>query len=140
MLFYRFTKVSKGTSKHHHLAKYFVDLCLVEYSMAHYRPSELAAASLCLSQYLLSSKTLEDLWTPALAFYSQYKFQHLEPIVKKIAKIVIGVGQSKYKAVYKKYLDQRLAKVSALPQLKGAAIYELIGGSIRSANVHSSSD
>lgn len=97
--------------------------------MAHYRPSEVAAASLCLSLYLLSSKKLAELWTPTLAFYSQYNLQHLEPIIKKIAKIVVGVEKSKYKAVYKKFLDQRLAKVSALPQLKGNAIYALINQS-----------
>lgn len=143
MLFFRFTKASKGTSKHHHLAKYFIDLCLVNYTMAYYRPSELAAASLCLSLYLISSKKLEEVWTPVLAYYSRYNLQHLQPIVKKIAKIVVGVGTSKYKAVYKKYLDLKLAKVSTLPQLNGDAIYELIQPhsrvSLQSPTVHSSS-
>lgn len=144
LLFCRFTKASNGDSIHHHLAKYFVDLCLVEYSMAHYRPSEVAAGSLCLSLYLLSSKKLEELWTPTLAYYSQYNLEHLKPIIRKIAKVVVGVGKSKHKAVYKKYLDQRLAKVSALPQLKGDVIYELIQslspGLIQCPTVHSSSD
>lgn len=126
MLFFRFTKASNGTAKHHHLAKYFVELCLLEYSMAHYRPSEVAAASLCLSLYLLSVKKLKDLWTPTLAYYSQYSLHHLEPIIKKIAKIVVGVGKSKFKAVYNKYLDHKLAKVSAIPQLNLDAINELI--------------
>lgn len=94
--------------------------------MAHYRPSEVAAASLCLSLFLLSSKKLEEVWTPTLAFYSKYSLQDLVPIVKKIAKIVVGVGKSKYKAVYKKYRDLKLAQVSDLPQLKGEAIRMLI--------------
>ena len=37
----------------HTLAKYLMELTLVDYDMVHYRPSEIAAASLCLSQRLL---------------------------------------------------------------------------------------
>lgn len=37
----------------HTLAKYLMELTLVDYDMVHYRPSEIAAASLCLSQLLL---------------------------------------------------------------------------------------
>ncbi|XP_032529208.2 G2/mitotic-specific cyclin-B2-like [Danaus plexippus] len=121
----RFVKAAHGTSKNHHLAKYFVDLSLIEYSMAHYRPSELAAAALCLSLYLLSTKKLTDVWTATLSYYSGYKLEHIEPIMQKIAKIVINVENSKYRAVYDKYLDVTLAKVSMLPQLKGDLIYEV---------------
>ncbi|KAL0851269.1 hypothetical protein ABMA28_007104 [Loxostege sticticalis] len=121
----RFVKAAHGTSKNHHLAKYFVDLSLVEYSMAHYRPSELAAAAICLSLYLLSSKKLEDVWTPTLSYYSGYSLEHIDPIIRKLAKIVVNVESSKYKAVYNKYLDTTLAKVSSLPQLKSEPIYEL---------------
>ncbi|XP_013191183.2 G2/mitotic-specific cyclin-B [Amyelois transitella] len=121
----RFVKAAHGTSKNHHLAKYFVDLCLVEYSMAHYRPSELAAAAICLSLYLLSSKTLEVVWTPTVSYYSGYTLEHIMPIMRKLAKIVLNVENSKYKAVYNKYLDATLAKVSSLPQLKGEAINEI---------------
>ncbi|XP_075971539.1 cyclin B [Anticarsia gemmatalis] len=121
----RFVKAAHGTSKNHHLAKYFVDLSLVEYTMAHYRPSEMAAAAICLSLHLLSGKKLEEVWTPTLAYYSGYTLEHIDPIIRKLAKIVVNVDNSKYKAVYNKYLDMTLAKVSSLPQLKGEAIYEL---------------
>uniref|UniRef100_A0A2A4J1S4 Uncharacterized protein n=1 Tax=Heliothis virescens TaxID=7102 RepID=A0A2A4J1S4_HELVI len=121
----RFVKAAHGTSKNHHLAKYFVDLCLVEYSMAHYRPSELAAAAICLSLYLLSSKKLEEVWTPTLSYYSGYSLEHIDPIIRKLAKIVTNVDNCKYRAVYNKYLDASLARVSSLHQLKGEAICEL---------------
>ncbi|XP_059048639.1 G2/mitotic-specific cyclin-B2 [Achroia grisella] len=121
----RFVKAAHGTSKNHHLAKYFVDLCLLEYSMAHYRPSELAAAATCLSLYLLSSKELDNVWTPTLVYYSTYSLGHIDPIMRKMARIVINVENSNFKAVYNKYLDTTLAKVSSLPQLKGELIYEL---------------
>lgn len=118
-------KASHGTSKNHHLAKYFVDLSLVEYTMAHYRPSELAAAALCLSLYLLSSKQLQVVWTPTMIHYSGYSLEHLDPIIRKLAKIVVNVDNSKNKAVYKKYSDTSVAKVATLPQLKSEAIVEL---------------
>lgn len=121
----RFVKAAHGTSKNHHLAKYFVDLSLIEYSMAHYRPSELAAAALCLSLSLLSGKTLDEVWTPTLSYYSEYSLEHIDPIIRKIAKIVVNVKSSKYKAVYNKYLDPKLAKVSTLPELKETVIHEL---------------
>ncbi|KAJ8736434.1 hypothetical protein PYW08_007090 [Mythimna loreyi] len=121
----RFVKAAHGTSKNHHLAKYFVDLCLVEYTMAHYRPSELAAAAICLSLSLLSGKTLENVWTPTLHYYSGYSLEHIDPIIRKIAKIVVNVDNCKYRAVYNKYLDTSLAKVSSLQELRGEAIYKL---------------
>lgn len=93
--------------------------------MAHYKPSEQAAAAICLSLYLLSTKKLEEAWTNTLSYYSGYTLEHIDPIIRKLAKIVINVENSKYKAVYNKYLDTSLAKVSSLPQLKGEAIYEL---------------
>ena len=93
--------------------------------MAHYRPSELAAAAICMSLYLLSSKRLEDVWTPTLSYYSGYSLEHIDPIIRKLAKIVINVDNSKYRAVYNKYLDTSLAKVSSLHQLRSETIYEL---------------
>ncbi|CAK1544664.1 unnamed protein product [Leptosia nina] len=121
----RFVKVAHGAAKNHHLAKYFVDLCLVEYSMAHYKPSELAATAVCLSLHVLSGTPLHDVWTRTLAYYSGYALAHIEPILRKIATLVINVDKSKYKAVHKKYSDVTLAKVSTLPHLKGDAMFVL---------------
>ena len=45
--------VSQSDVEKHTLAKYLMELTLVDYDMVHYRPSEIAAASLCLSQLLL---------------------------------------------------------------------------------------
>lgn len=64
-----------------------------------------------------------------MSYYSGYTLEHIEPIIRKIAKIVTNVDNSKYKAVYNKYLDVTLAKVSSLQQLKGDTIYELAGTS-----------
>lgn len=45
--------LSQSDVERHTLAKYLMELTLIDYDMVHYRPSEIAAASLCLSQLLL---------------------------------------------------------------------------------------
>ncbi len=45
--------LSQSDIERHTLAKYLMELTLIDYEMVHYRPSEIAAASLCLSQLLL---------------------------------------------------------------------------------------
>lgn len=45
--------MSQSDVERHTLAKYLMELTLIDYDMVHYRPSEIAAASLCLSQLLL---------------------------------------------------------------------------------------
>lgn len=45
--------VYQSDGERHTLAKYLMELTLLDYNMVHYRPSEVAAASLCLSQLLL---------------------------------------------------------------------------------------
>ena len=39
-------------TNHHTMAKYLMELTLIDYDMAHYHPSEIAAAALCLSMKL----------------------------------------------------------------------------------------
>lgn len=48
--------MSQSDVERHTLAKYLMELTLVDYDMVHYRPSEIAAASLCLSQLLLEGQ------------------------------------------------------------------------------------
>lgn len=43
----------QADAKQHTLAKYLMELTLVDYDMVHHRPSEVAAAALCLSQKIL---------------------------------------------------------------------------------------
>lgn len=45
--------VSQSDVEKHTLAKYLMELTLLDYDMVHYRPSEVAAAALCLSQLLV---------------------------------------------------------------------------------------
>ncbi|XP_029702374.1 G2/mitotic-specific cyclin-B2-like isoform X1 [Takifugu rubripes] len=116
----RASKVANSDVERHTLAKYLMELTLLDYQMVHYRPSEVAAASLCLSQLLLEGLP----WSPTQQHYSTYDEAHLKPIVQHIAKNVVLVteGKTKFTAVKNKYSSSKLLKISLIPQLKGSLL------------------
>ncbi|XP_041650456.1 G2/mitotic-specific cyclin-B2 isoform X2 [Cheilinus undulatus] len=116
----RASKVANSDVERHTLAKYLMELTLLDYDMVHYRPSEIAAASLCLSQRLLDGLP----WSPTQQHYSTYDEAHLKPIMQHIAKNVVMVndGKTKFTAVKKKYSSTKLLKISLLPQLKSSMV------------------
>ncbi|XP_031179553.1 G2/mitotic-specific cyclin-B2-like isoform X2 [Sander lucioperca] len=116
----RASKVANSDVERHTLAKYLMELTLVDYSMVHYRPSEIAAAALSLSQLLL-----EELpWSPTQQHYSTYDTAHLKPIMQHIAKNVVAIneGKTKFQAVRNKYSSSKLMKISLIPHLKSPTI------------------
>lgn len=116
----RASKAANSNVEKHTLAKYLMELTLVDYDMVHYRPSEIAAASLCLSQLLL-----EDLpWSPTQHHYATYDESHLKPIMQHMAKNVVTVneGKTKFQAVKNKYSSSKLMKISLIPQLKSSVV------------------
>ncbi|XP_070758811.1 G2/mitotic-specific cyclin-B2-like [Enoplosus armatus] len=116
----RASKVANSDVERHTLAKYLMELTLVDYDMVHYRPSEIAAASLCLSQLLLDGLP----WSPTQEHYSTYDEAHLKPIMQHIAKNVVTVngGKTKFQAVKNKYSSSKLMKISLIPQLQSTII------------------
>ncbi|XP_056431299.1 G2/mitotic-specific cyclin-B2-like isoform X3 [Gadus chalcogrammus] len=116
----RASKAANSNVEKHTLAKYLMELTLVDFAMVHYRPSEIAAASLCLSQLLL-----EDLpWSPTQHHYATYDVGHLKPIMQHMAKNVVTVngGKTKFQAVKNKYSSSKLMKISLIPHLKSSAL------------------
>ena len=113
--------LSQSDVEGHTLAKYLMELTLLDYDMVHYRPSEVAAAALCLSQLLLEGLTwvrlhptdsplvslpltpagltllLSSRQSPAQQHYSTYDEAHLKPVMQHIAKNVVTVNEGKTK-------------------------------------------
>ncbi|KAI9540521.1 G2/mitotic-specific cyclin-B2 [Dissostichus eleginoides] len=116
----RASKVSNSDVERHTLAKYLMELTLLDYNMVHYRPSEIAAASLALSQLLLVALP----WSPQQQHYSTYDAAHLEPIMQHIAKniVMVNEGKTKFQAVKNKYSSSKLMKISLIPQLNSSII------------------
>ncbi|NXU58044.1 CCNB2 protein, partial [Turnix velox] len=119
----RASKAGEAEVKHHALAKYFMELTLVDYDMVHYRPSEIAAAALCLSQKVLGQKK----WDPKQQHYTGYTEESLLLAMKHIAKNVVKVNKklTEHFAVKNKYASSKLLKVSTLQQLNGKIISDL---------------
>ncbi|XP_029284533.1 G2/mitotic-specific cyclin-B2-like isoform X2 [Cottoperca gobio] len=116
----RASKVADSDVERHTLAKYLMELTLLDYDMVHYRPSEIAAASLALSQLLLDGLP----WSSTQQHYSTYDAVHLKPIMQHIAKNVVMVneGKTKFQAVKNKYSSSKLMKIGLIPQLKSSII------------------
>ncbi|XP_034385646.1 G2/mitotic-specific cyclin-B2-like isoform X3 [Cyclopterus lumpus] len=119
----RASKVAESDVERHTLAKYLMELTLLDYDMVHFRPSEVAAAALSLSQLLLEGLP----WSATQQHYSTYDSAHLQPVVQHVAKNVVQVneGKSKFQAVKKKYSSSRLLQVGLLPQLRSATVKTL---------------
>ncbi|KAK7912670.1 hypothetical protein WMY93_012881 [Mugilogobius chulae] len=119
----RASKVANCDVERHTLAKYLMELTLLDYDMVHFRPSEIAAAALCLSQLLLEGLP----WSETQQHYSTYDETHLRPIMQLIARNVIQVndGKTKFTAVKNKYSSSKLMKVALLPQLGSVFVRSL---------------
>ena len=93
----------------HSLAKYLMELSILDYNLVHYHPSEISAASLCMSMTLLrgdsrnmdgsfsASSDDENLWDDTMEFYSTYTLSHLQPIMDRLALLVFKSSTSKQK-------------------------------------------
>ncbi|XP_061451208.1 G2/mitotic-specific cyclin-B2 isoform X2 [Rhineura floridana] len=119
----RTAKVSDTSAESYLLAKYLMELTLLDYDMVHYNPSEIAAAALCLSQKAFS----EGQWNPKLCYYTGYEEESLTPVMKHMAKNVVRVNRNltKYLAVKNKYSSSRFLRISTLPQLNSSPIKDL---------------
>ncbi|KAJ8272376.1 hypothetical protein COCON_G00112350 [Conger conger] len=119
----RASKAGSADAEKHTLAKYLMELTLMDYEMLHYHPSEIAAAALCLSQLVVDGQK----WSATQQHYSTYDEDHLKPIMQHIAKNVVCVseGRSKYVAIKNKYASSRLMRISLLPQLKADVIRDM---------------
>ncbi|XP_077544115.1 G2/mitotic-specific cyclin-B-like [Haemaphysalis longicornis] len=84
----------------HTMAKYILELCLLNYPMAWVKPSEQAAAALCLAIHICGKG---HSWGPTISFYSRYEEEALQPTIKEMAAILAEAPTSKNNAPYEKY-------------------------------------
>lgn len=117
----------------HTLAKYAMELTLVDYKMAHIKPSIIAAAALALSLKVLDrmeeDKSIVEMWNSTLVHYTAYTFDAISETVKKLADLLLTTSKapasSKLMAVRKKYEDKKLSKIALLAQLSGPTMEKL---------------
>ncbi|XP_070599353.1 G2/mitotic-specific cyclin-B1 [Erythrolamprus reginae] len=119
----RASKIGEVDIEQHALAKYLMELSLVDYEMVHYPPSQIAAAAFCLSAKVLE----EGEWTPILQHYMYYTEDTLIPVMQHLAKNVISVNDklTKHMTIKNKYASSKHGKISTIPALKSAVIQDL---------------
>ncbi|XP_022227612.2 G2/mitotic-specific cyclin-B isoform X2 [Drosophila obscura] len=133
----RYSKAAGAEDEHHAMSKYFVELASVDYDLASYKPSEIAAASLFLSLHLLngnyraSTGFNDKHWTPTLTYYSRYSATHLRPITRQIAKLARDAPQAKLKAIHNKYQANKFQKIALRTELSGPLMDSIVAQSLK---------
>jgi len=131
----RFSKVAQVDTTIHNLAKYLMELAIVEYKFCHVPPSKLAAAALAISMMAYEtdpSNTLQRLWSSTLTHYSFYSLNSIAELVQELADHLLKVSRSKESnrimAVRKKYSDKKFVRVSISPEVVGFNVVRLAEG------------
>nr|XP_057918542.1 G2/mitotic-specific cyclin-B1 [Doryrhamphus excisus] len=119
----RASKIHEVTAEQHTLAKYLLELTMVDYEMVHFPPSIVASAALALALKLLDAGE----WDATLQHYMDYTADSLVPIMAHIAKNVVKVneGKTKHMAVKGKYSTSKQMKIATISQLKSSVVKEL---------------
>lgn len=109
----------------HTLAKYIMELTIIEYNLMHIPPSKLAAASLVISMKFFDDeedKPLCDYWTPTLAYYAWYEWSDLKEIVDELLAMVMRTctarPDAKQMAIRTKYSNKKFGKIALVAQNK----------------------
>merc|ERR1711881_34985 len=122
----RNSKAGDVDVQQHTLAKYLIELALLEYDLAWTPPSLLASAGLFLSLRLLDpSLSLTTTWSPNLQHYSTYQASQIIPVVCKLAAALSRRKESKEQAVHTKYSGRKFMRVAQLSELRGPVVQKM---------------
>ncbi|KAM6104788.1 LOW QUALITY PROTEIN: G2/mitotic-specific cyclin-B1-like [Pterocles gutturalis] len=119
----RASKIPEVASEQHVLAKYLMELPIVDYDMVHFPSSRTVAAASCLALKLLNGCE----WTPTLQHYMSCTESDLLPVKQHIAKYVVLVnkGITHQMAVKNKYTSSKNFRISTIEQLDSSIIRDL---------------
>ena len=117
----RNSKAGEVDANKHTLAKYLMELTIVDYDLVHCTPSQIAAAALCLSIKLLD----QEEWSDTLTYYSHYRESEILPIIQRMGYLVQRSGVGKLTAIKTKYQSSKFMRISTIPELSSPLIAEL---------------
>lgn len=121
----RNSKAAHADPKIHTLAKYLMELTLMEHTCSHWAPSLLAATALFVTLKVLADSPTAAVWTPTLIFFSNYTEQSLLPFAAELCKLILKSEKSRHQNIRKKYTSAKLHAVSQLPELDGDFVREM---------------
>lgn len=84
----RFSCLSQADVNAHHLAKYFIDLSLLECEGSALLPSKKAAAALIIAMVNLYGSTAQSVWTKRLTHHTGYLLSELSQTVAALLSLV----------------------------------------------------
>jgi len=124
----RYSKAGDVDMLQHSMAKYTLEVCLLDYDLLSTPGSLLASAALCFSLLVLEpSLTVETVWNKTLTFYSGYSSQQVLELVPKLAINMTKMHSStKLQAVRNKYMSGKFMKVAAIVEGKRKRVLELM--------------
>lgn len=96
----RYWKMSESEHFILNMARYLLELSLLEYRMLVHKPSVLASAALYLALKIVKRPVA---WSEKLVEASQYKESHIRPCAKDLCQLLQGVERCMLKAVQKKF-------------------------------------
>ncbi|KAL1780834.1 G2/mitotic-specific cyclin-B1 [Sigmodon hispidus] len=107
----------------HTLAKYLMELTMLDHDMVYFAPSEIAAGAFCLALKILDNGK----WTPTLQHYLTYTEEFLLPIMQHLAKnvVIVNRGLTKHMTIKNKYTASKHHKISTLAQLNCTLVQNL---------------
>uniref|UniRef100_A0A8C0FSZ2 Cyclin B1 n=1 Tax=Bubo bubo TaxID=30461 RepID=A0A8C0FSZ2_BUBBB len=117
----RIAKIAKVEFKEYSLAKYLMELCIIDYDMVHFPSSKTAAAAACLTLKLLKGCK----WVSH--HYTSYTESDLFPVMQHMAKniIIVNEGSTHYSAIRNKYAMSTNSKISTAEELNSSIIWDL---------------
>jgi len=122
----RFSKAGDVDVLQHSLAKYALEVGLLDYSLVPTPGSLMAASALFLSLLLLEpGASLDNVWSPTLAFYTGYSREELMPIVTRHAVNLINMPRRKLQAIRTKYKGIKFMKIADHDVMKGETVVQL---------------
>jgi len=130
----RNSKAGQVDATAHTMAKYVMELTLLEYGFCHVMPSEIAAVALAFSLKALDidDKPLSELWTSTLQYYSQYSVEDFASTLQQVAQMVLNTTRapekSKLLAIRKKYANKKFGKIAEYPELTNPAVEDMANG------------
>ncbi|KAH8877591.1 G2/mitotic-specific cyclin-B2 isoform 2 [Schistosoma japonicum] len=117
----RLSKAVDADRTMHNLAKYFLELTVQEYDLAHLPGNLRSVTALCLSRALcLGTSELERAWCNKLSYLSGYVLDDIRDYLQILARAAYRQNSpSKYRAIFNKYrMDDFYGRVASLPQLR----------------------
>jgi Cyclin len=106
----RYAKVAGFDEKSFSLARYLLELALIEYKMLKYIPSNMAAASV----YLVNKILKREGWPDIMVKQAKYSESQIRPCAKDLCVLLQNAGKGNLTAVKRKFSNPKFHEVAKI--------------------------